>query len=358
MDLVQNAMDAIRETDSTSDRMTSGLVAHRAVVGTPTKFGAWSSIVSFCDEGASAIREWQSRGRSYRTLYSRAHFIASHFLAASFKLEHPHVHWEAEFSDPLSRNALGVPRNSRVEAGPLLDSLREGIQGCGGTPPGSDNTYTWGEYATLALADRLVFMNDAQRDLVLGLYPAEDPVIVRARQRSTIAPHPSPPPELYEEVVSDYPLERSHVNIGYFGNFYSSQRPATLFGACAALPAADRDRVRLHVFTDAVEEVRRQARSAGDTVRVSRRLPYLEFLSLASRMDVLLAMDAATPPGQERNPVLLSKWSDYKGSGTPVWGVVEAGSLLDAQPLAHRSTLGHLTAALQVLIALSRSRAG
>jgi hypothetical protein len=71
-------------------------------------------------------------------------------------------------------------------------------------------------------------------------------------------------------------------------------------------------------------------------------------------MDCLPVNDAVSPAGAQ-NPFLPSKWSDYRGSGTPVWGVVEEGSALDAQPLDHRSPIEHASAAVQVLSRISRS---
>lgn len=358
VDLIQNAMDEIRGTDPTSDLICAPLLRRRAVLPTRTKFGAWGSIVEFCEAGLTQIEEWERDGAGYRRLYSRAHFIASHFLAALHKLRHPGVEWEAEFSDTLSRNGVGELRASDVLPGPLLDELRSGILRHGGTPPESTNVYVWGEYATLTLADRLLFTNGAQREFVFNLYPADDPVIARARARSVVAPHPSPPDELYAATPSTYPLDPGLCNIAYFGNFYASQQPEDVLQPFAELTAQDRSRLRLHVFTGATGELEQLVDALGlaETIAVNGRLPYLEFLNLARRMDVLLAVDARTPPGQDRNPVLLSKWSDYAGAGTPVWGVVEEGSELAGQALAHRSPLGHRTAALQVLTRLSRQR--
>ncbi len=357
VDLVQNAMDEIRSRDESAATIAGGLVRRHRSLPTPTRFGSWRSIVAFCEEGMRTLAQWRAQGAAYRSMYSRAHFIASHFLAASYKTDQPQVRWEAEFSDPLSRNALGELRSSRVAAGDLLERVRAAITGAGGTLPETDNVYVWGEYLTLALADELQFMNAAQRDYVLGLYPSDDPVVVRARDRARICPHPVPDPELYRQQDSGYPLPEGLVHIGYFGNFYRSQDPAALLAACADLQHSGRGGVRLHLFVGDVPAMTAAVQAAGarEVVQCHPRMPYLEFLSLSRRMDLLLAVDAKTQPGQQRNPVLLSKWSDYSGSGTPVWGIVEEGSELDRQDLAHRSPLGHRTAILQVLTMLSET---
>ena len=72
----------------------------------------------------------------------------------------------------------------------------------------------------------------------------------------------------------------------------------------------------------------------------------------AARVDVLIVNDAHTVGIHERNPYLPSKWSDYAGSGTPVWGIVEPGSVLSKQPLEHRSELDDVAGALKVLAEL------
>jgi hypothetical protein len=61
--------------------------------------------------------------------------------------------------------------------------------------------------------------------------------------------------------------------------------------------------------------------------------------------------DAVTDPAI-RNPFLPSKWSDYRGSGTPVWGLLEEGSPLSAEPVTHASPVGDVHAAHKVLIDL------
>ena len=49
------------------------------------------------------------------------------------------------------------------------------------------------------------------------------------------------------------------------------------------------------------------------------------------------------------NPYLPSKISDYRGSGTPIWSIVEPGSVLSTLTTAYRSTLGDAEGALRVI---------
>ena len=55
-------------------------------------------------------------------------------------------------------------------------------------------------------------------------------------------------------------------------------------------------------------------------MRVGPYVRYLEFLNLTTKFDCLIVNDAATGASHARNPYLPSKWADYRGAGTPVWG--------------------------------------
>ena len=59
--------------------------------------------------------------------------------------------------------------------------------------------------------------------------------------------------------------------------------------------------------------------------------------------------DASTSGTHEFNPYLPSKLSDYVGSGTRVWGLVEAGSPLSGEALDFASPIGDVSAARAVL---------
>jgi hypothetical protein len=98
-------------------------------------------------------------------------------------------------------------------------------------------------------------------------------------------------------------------------------------------------------------------RGLSDVVVAAPYVPYLEFLNLTTRMDVLLVNDARTRGIHETNPYLPSKWSDYRGSGTDVWAVVEPGSVLSTQDVAYRSELGDVDDAVRVLRAIVRDHA-
>ena len=81
-----------------------------------------------------------------------------------------------------------------------------------------------------------------------------------------------------------------------------------------------------------------------DLVTIGPYVAYLAFLGLTTRFDCLLVNDAITAGTHARNPFLPSKWADYRGSGTAVWGIVEPGSALSREPLDHISRVGDIDA--------------
>ena len=86
-----------------------------------------------------------------------------------------------------------------------------------------------------------------------------------------------------------------------------------------------------------------------DVIRAHPYLPFLEFLAATTHFDGLIVNDAATRQHHDINPYLPSKISDYRGSGTPIWSIVEPGSVLSTLPTAYRSTLGDAEGALRVI---------
>ena len=154
--------------------------------------------------------------------------------------------------------------------------------------------------------------------------------------------------------TSTYDLPTDKINLAYFGVFYATRGLTEVWQALSRLPRGARRSIALHVFTSRPDDLRAEVAEAGlsDVVIANPYVSYLEYLNLASRVDVLLVNDARTVGIHDRNPYLPSKWSDYRGSGTAVWGIVEPGSVLSKQPLQHRSELGDVAGALKVLAEL------
>ncbi len=354
--VLQNAMTRIRKTDDGLMSLTADLVRRRYEVPSPTAFSSWRSIREFTFEGLQTALKWDREGPGYIRLYSRAQFAASHFLAARIVISRPSIEWTAEFSDPLSHDVTGAVRHASAHDDSLLVTLGNAVRDAGFEPPTSGNAMEWAEVLPFALADEILFTNAHQRDFMLSAI--DDPRLrARVEERGVITPHPTPPPDFYHLAEPEYDLDAERINIAYFGNFYVSRGIGDVLEGLKVLPAELRSRICLHVFTSAPAKVEETICTLGleDCVRTSAFVPFLDFLQLTTRMDALVVNDADTAATLGQNPFLPSKWSDYRGSGTPVWGLVEAGSTLDGLPLAFRSPIGHVTATVQVLAQMARS---
>jgi hypothetical protein len=208
----------------------------------------------------------------------------------------------------------------------------------------------WCEEIAYALADELVFTNRHQLEYMMS-YCSRPELAEAVRARAVISPHPTLPPTFYSMADPEYAIEPGVVHLGYFGNFYATRGMDDVLLALAAVDADTRRRLCLHVFTPGTKELTARAEELGVAacVRVAPYVRYLDFLALTTRFDCLLVNDAATGDSHGRNPYLPSKWSDYRGSGTAVWGLCEAGSTLSEQNLAYSSPIGDVAAAAEVL---------
>jgi hypothetical protein len=166
-----------------------------------------------------------------------------------------------------------------------------------------------------------------------------------------VSRHPTPEARFYSAVDSSYTLPQSRVNLAYFGVFYATRGLSEVWQALQQLDDRQRERILLHVFTNKPDDLSVAVREAmlDDVVRANPYVNYLEYLNLTSQVDVLLVNDARATEVHGLNPYLPSKWSDYSGSGSAVWGIVEPGSILSTSQLDYRSELGDVAAAVKVL---------
>ena len=355
VDVIHNAMDERRALDPDLDLIVDGLMQRRQAVASPTVFGAWSAVRDFAEEGLATALAWDADGLGYTELYSRANYAHSHVLAARVALRRPLVRWVAEFAEPVSLDANGRRHSAPVEDDELLAELRDALVSRGVRPPESDNLYVWSEVLALGLADEVVFTSEQLRARMLEDVDPE--LAERVRAASVIREQPAPPADLYTAHDVDHPLDPDRRHIAYFGSLYRNPAVDTTVEALTALPQSVRERLALHLFTRKPREAQRvmDERGVGDVVRCNPPADYLDSLALMRRMDCLLLNDTVTAPESGVTPFVPSMWSDYAGSGASVWGMVQQGSALDAQPLAHTSPVNHVSAACQVLAQIARS---
>lgn len=349
VDVVSANMSAVRQRDDSTLDLARRWLGLRAIVPCRPAFGDWPSISEFAQRASARAMEWVKTRGAYENLYTRALWVGSHVAGALFALDQPDVRWTAEFSDPLGR---GVDAQRRV--GVLVEDevtaiLRAAVAARGVDVPDGVSLFEFVEIVTYTLADELIFTNANQRDYMLSL--VSDEVAELARAKSVVRPHPAPRAAAYDLADSDVEFDSARRQIGYFGSFYGNRTLDEIFDAISASPAEVRSQVQFQIFCDKPDALAEAVAERGlDDVVVSRPYaPYFEFLHLTRRLDALLVRDAETVGVFPKNPFLPSKYSDYKGSGTAVWGVVEPGSPLDGMPLDHRSEVGDVTSIRRVI---------
>lgn len=350
-DVISQQTDSLHAVDPSGVRVATEYVGRHQLLAGQAAVNRWAAARQYAEGAVRVAEDWQrQQGRPYRTVYSRAMAPASHYAAALMKLRHPEIRWTAEFSDPLHRNPYGECRVGEIGDDELRATLVAGVQDAGFALPRSSLFFQWAELVPYALADEIVYTNDNQRRFMLD--DVEDRALAqRAAERSTVSPHPTLPAEFYRLGDPHLDLSPDTVNIAYFGAFYRTRGIVDVIAALAELDAEERRRVRLHVFCANPWQLRLQSLELGiaDMVAEHRYLPFLDFLAATTRFDALIVNDASTAEHHGLNPYLPSKLSDYRGSGRPIWAVVEPGSVLSTLPVDYRSEVGDAAGSLQAL---------
>lgn len=348
VDVISKDLTGRARKDPQSTQIMHEFVDRHVLVGGGATFDDWQLITQYCLAGWEAIQTQLRAGR-YERVFSRAMWPASHLLATMYKLTFPQVRWVAEFSDPMRRDPANRRRQIPIGTGPLTDTLRGMLSGVGIDFPGEQDLYAWVEDLPYLLADELLFTNASQLDFMTS-YLAP-PQALAVRRKATVEHHPTPPGHYYRRprVTVDFPADR--VNLGYFGMFYPTRGLSSIAAALRSLPPEMRDQIRLHVFCPRPVEMTELAEQSGLSSQIVAHpyLTYFDFLAVTTQLDCLLVDDFQTAATHPANPYLPSKWSDYVGSGTPIWRIVEPGSVLSSMKSMYVSDLGDVDGATQVL---------
>lgn len=347
-DVICQSFDHARERDESSRQIAEPMVDELRILPGPTSYGDWWAMRAYSRGVFETLAELEQH-KKYESVYSRVGWAASHIVAAQYKLRNPHVRWIAEFSDPIFRTMEGEPRPELMEEGDIVMELRSGVESAGFAPPESMLLFEWVEHLPFVLADEIVFTNENQRSFMIGGI-ADQALAERVQSVATVSHHPTLPSEFYEMAPSDYELDPGRANIGYFGVFYPRRGLTEVTESLARLSAGDRERIKLHVFTVQHKRIRAEVAEVGlgDVIQVNPYAPFLEFLNVTKRFDALIVNDADTS-GKGINPYLPSKLSDYLGSGSPIWSIVEPGSVMSTLDLTYRTNLGDVDGAESVL---------
>lgn len=352
VDVISADMSEVRDIDYSTESLVAPWVHKNTTIDGYPSFASWPHIATFGKKAARVARG------EYSEIYSRALWSGSHVAGALYKLSHPKVRWEAEFSDPLRWDASGARRLGGPATGRVGRRLRRGIQSAGWESELAsviNNHFALTELATLCLADELIFANENQQAVILEPYSRQFREFVLSH--SSVSPQPEPPANAYAARHPKLPLAQSKVNIGYFGNFYANRGLGDFEEAVRQLPLNIASRIELHVFSSSPPEFGAGSEKAMGNVVWHSPLAYLDFLAACKQFDALIIVDVSTVGTRYAlNPYLPSKYADYAGSGTPIWAMVESGSPLSKAAVDYCSELGDSRQAATNLIQIATVR--
>lgn len=355
VDVITHNMDNVRSKDPSHNAIARPYIQFVGSVSGPANFAHSGSIADFCRRGSAIVESWmRSRRRNYTEIYSRAMWPASHFLAALYKARHPNVRWTAEFSDPVQLNTDGDFRSSPIVMDAVLEEVLEAIPDkYRAVLLENMNVFFWTEHIAYLLADEVVFTNKNQRDVMLAYADVRALDTLDQETKIALASQPTLTPSFYGIEDVELALSPMYVNIAYFGEFYATRGLDEVFAALGVLPLDVRDRIRLHVFTSNASAA--ESRLLAEHSELARNiifrgsLPYFEFLNALTKFDCLIVNDAITGANHSVNPYLPSKLSDYRGSGSRIWALVERGSVLSQLVHDYVSPVGDTEGAATVL---------
>lgn len=353
VDVISNDMSGVRRSDPRISEMTARWVDRLEVVDTRPAFSDWKLIGEFAERSADVAQRWMHDGQQYEGMYSRALWAGSHVAAALTKLRHPGLRWTAEFSDPLRTDVHGQRRSGTVVDDALARRLRHVVDGVA-RGERLETLFDLVELSTFALADELIFTNENQLAYMLSQVGSRR-LRDRVARAAVVRPHPAPPPFMLDVDDVPYVTAAGQVHVGYFGSFYDNRGLDEVFVGLANSDIEVQRTVRLHVFSNHVDDVAARAAALGVAGSV-HSLPYLsyaDFLPALRQFDVLLVNDVDRGAGLVVNPFLPSKVSDYLASGVPVWALVDDDSPLSRMDLAYRTPVGDSNAAMRMLARLA-----
>lgn len=315
---------------------------------------------------ADCIFEVIKRGLSalkndYAKIYSRSWLMSNHFLALEYKFLHKDVFWQAEFSDPLIYDLSNKPKRYKqmiIEDDEYIAKINNQIDNYN-SEHGTDfdlvknntSAYFICEYLTYLFADKLIFTNENQREIMLNQFPID--IKEHIFNKTEIKAHSILPYEYYHLNEIDLDLNDEYLNIAYFGNdYYGKRHFESIFYAFETLNHKYLDKVKFHIFTSDEDIIKNLINTLDsfENFIVKKPLSYLEFLNACTQFDVLVVTDVITEGIFELNPYLPSKLSDYLGSNTDIWALYENDSTLSKYDLKYNSDISDFKACRSQLV--------
>ena len=346
VDLVQGQFKGALDEDF--NQILEDLIDNRMVIDMNPYSDTAENSDKFRKDGMKAI---ESLNKKYKTLKTRCFPTTNHFLAFEYKMNHPETTWIAEFSDPIRVNLENKRRGkSKVyhyKNEEFLNQVNLKIQELNETYnkdfdliKNGEIVYFIAEYLAYLFADKIIFTNPNQQEIMLSGFPIDIKDFVL--EKSEIKIHPTLSEEYYHIKETDYKVDDECINLGYFGTYLAKRKFETLFYSMESLRDDLKHKIKLHLFISDDEDganLKKVIKNLDicDDIIINDKVPLFEFLNITTKLDVLIVNDTLTKGFFKFNPFLPSKYSDYLGSGNDIWAMCEDNSVLDSLDIKYKS---------------------
>lgn len=332
------------------DKYIDNYVNERKSINMDCKNDWWKCISKFINKGIKTIK------KDYGKIYSRSWLMANHFLAYEYKLKNPCVYWRAEFSDPVIYDLNNQPKTYKemiVDDDEYISKINSEIINLNND--GHDfsliennaSAYFIAEYLVYLFADKIIFTNENQKDIMLRQFPED--VMDFVMNKIEIKKHPTLDEEFYHLKEAELELDNNNINMAYFGNdYYSKRHFESLFYAVEALNHKHKEKIKIDLYISNDKTLKGLLPS--DRFAIKKPLEYLEFLNATTKYDVLIVNDLNTNGNYEFNPYMPSKLSDYMGSKSDIWALYEKGSTLSKADVTYSSQAIDYNACLNEMV--------
>lgn len=306
---------------------------------------SWENIKAFCKNGMSEL----DKVSEYENMYSMCYFTHSHFLALEYKLKHPNTFWSAEFSDPLIYNFEGKLNSDPINDDEYINKINKVIPDNFKKISQSDTLNYICEYLTFIFADEIIFTNENQRKVMLEIFPNQE-ITNLVKEKSKIIQHNTLDEKFYDLHESNYEIDDSYINFGYFGVIFGKRTLEDFVNAFDNLNEEYKNKFKLHIFTPNITLFEQLlSKDVIKNTKLNSEVEYLEFLNISKKLDILLVNDTQTSQTYSINPFLPSKLSDYEGSGSDIWAICEKGSIMDKMDIKYKSRLNDIDSSITTL---------
>lgn len=313
------------------------------------------TIMEFIDKGIKAIEE---NNTEYKTITSICWRLSNHFLALEYKLKYQDVFWTAEFSDPMLYDIFNNKRKDKLNNKDYIDRINKKISKLGDYPllENPCELYCIVEYLTYLFADKVVFTNENQREIMLSQHPVD--VYDMVMEKSEISSVPTLEDKYYYIKDVELNIDDNDINIAYFGTYYPNRHFESIFYALGSLNHKFKNKIKLHMYVPDTKFLNELINDLGieDNIIIRKIVDYFDFLNLTTKFDILIVNDLVTGDNFKINPYLPSKIADYEGGSleNDIWAIYENGSVLSKFNVKYKSEVRDYISSRNVLINILR----